>query len=307
MFAGRRSLLVVTLAGIVIAAVLFGVLGVNANENAPVLDGSFDQVAISEEDISNVLVERPMRTSKEPQPLREMDHRAPLVINGESVSFSCLEEESDGSICISGFPLETVQWITKNGGKNALVVVGANERVGGIPVTHGFPLVVDEATRLLKNGAPIAYDEFESNVLYDFFYYSVKGTFMVQEGWLQAVELNFVECPTPDLLDLVFDCTDLEPLAESNQRDADSFCIDEGEETILSGEVAALVEHAGETPYLSFQIDDNLGGARVGHAVRIDMPKGIPEGFNEEMASKMGRAKIVVELKEGALEFVDIV
>jgi hypothetical protein len=37
------------------------------------------------------------------------------------------------------------------------------------------------------------------------------------------------------------------------------------------------------------------------------MPKGIPEGFNEEMTSRMGRAKIVVELKEGALEFVDIV
>lgn len=307
MFAGRKSLLVVTLAGAVIAAVLFGVFGANANENVSVLDESFDQVAIDEEDISNVLVERPMRTSKEPQLLREMDHRASLAINGESVSFSCLEEEPDGSICISGFPLETVQWVTKNGGKRALVVVGANERVGGVPVTHGFPLVVDEATHLLKNGVPIAYDEFESNVLYDFFYYSVKGTFMVQKGWLQAVELDFVECPTPDLLDLVFDCTDLEPLAEPNQRDAGSVCIDEGVETILSGEVAALVEHAGEAPYLSFQIDDNLGGARVSHAVRIDMPKGIPEGFNEEVASRMGRARIAVELKEGVLEFVNIV
>lgn len=307
MFAGRKSLLVVTLAGAVIAAVLFGVFGANANENVSILDESFDQVAIDEEDISNVLVERPMRTSKEPQLLREMDHRASLAINGESVSFSCLEEEPDGSICISGFPLETVQWVTKNGGKRALVVVGANERVGGVPVTHGFPLVVDEATHLLKNGVPIAYDEFESNVLYDFFYYSVKGTFMVQKGWLQAVELDFVECPTPDLLDLVFDCTDLEPLAEPNQRDAGSVCIDEGVETILSGEVAALVEHAGEAPYLSFQIDDNLGGARVSHAVRIDMPKGIPEGFNEEVASRMGRARIAVELKEGVLEFVNIV
>lgn len=228
-------------------------------------------------------------------------------LGGSKSTSDWINADADGLLCVIGGVASCQGWLTESGEQGYGIVVGVNERIDGVVLTNGIPLVITEYTSVYYSDKKVEFKDM--GTFFDTLPQSeIEAEFFIEDGWFNAVELSLSPSSTFENYYTGFDFLNITSLSEETNIPADGYWIDVplDELITLEGYVDVLHDDPNIGSYLTVRICDKIGSAAVSQCVEVWFEDGVPDNFEEELFETTGLVSLKVSLRDSKLYFQGI-